>query len=106
MAEYSQLPGELNINVGLGDDLVLNLDFDISLVGYVFIAKTISAFDGSETEWGVSGTNLAAGHLMLSLTDSQITTLGERIHRWYLLGTTGTYSRRYLAGNFEVKAYP
>lgn len=106
MSDFYQIPGELNITVGLGDDLVLNLDFDVSLSGFVFVANTISGYDGSEVPWWYSGTALAAGQLQIGLTDSQITSLGTTIHKWYLLGTSGTVSRRYLAGTFEIKAYP
>lgn len=106
MADFYQIPGELNITVGLGDDLVLNLDFDVNLNGFVFNANSVSEFDGTETLWSYSGTNLTAGQIQLSLTESQIDNLGVAVHKWYLMGASGTFSRRYLAGDFEVKAYP
>lgn len=106
MADFSQLPGELNIEVALGDDLVLNLDFDVNFTGFVFNANTISEVDGTETAWSYSGTALAAGQMQIALTDSQITELGINNHKWYLLGSSGTVSRRYLAGDFNIKAFP
>lgn len=106
MADFSQVPGELNISVGLGDDLVLNLDFDIDLTGYTFSANVVSEFDGSQTAFSYSTVNLSLGQFQLTLTDSQITTLGKAVHKWYLVGSIGSLSRRYLAGNFEIKTYP
>lgn len=107
MADYSQIPGELNIEVGYGDEFVLALDFDIDLSGYTFVSKVIKAELETETDIVVSGTNLSAGQLSLFLTEADITTLEEAKHRWYLFWTPASgVGRRALAGYFEIKKYP
>lgn len=105
MTIYSQLPGALDVEIGLGDDFSLLLDFDISLTGYTFAASVVKRNDNSLTAIAVTNTNLATGQITLSLTDAQVTALGTEQHKWYLVWTTGTSSRRVLAGNFTVKAY-
>jgi hypothetical protein len=106
MTDFNQVPGELNITVGLGDDLTLTLDFDIDLTGYTFSASVVSEFDGQATAFTYTAVNLSTGRFQISLTDTQVSALGKAIHKWYLIGTVGTVSRRYLAGAFEIKAYP
>jgi hypothetical protein len=97
---FQQIPGALDIEVGLGDDFSFLLDFDISLVGYTFAAYV------DMTTISVANTDLAAGKITLSLTDAQITTIGTGPHTWYLIWTTGTTSRRILAGNFTILEFP
>src|SRR3990167_2807901 len=104
MAEFEQIPGELDIEVGLGDDLSMLVDFDIVLTGYTFSAKVEHA--ATTTDITVTSTNLAVGQITMSLTDAQITAIGAGSHRWYLTWTTGTTSRRVLAGVFTIKPYP
>ena len=106
MPLYSQTPGELDIEIGYGDDLALPVDFDISLTGYTFESKVIQENTEVETSIIVSGTNLPSGQLSLFLTESQINAIEEGKHKWYLLWTSSGVSRRALAGYFEIKKYP
>lgn len=104
-----QIPGALNIEVGLGDDWSYLLDFDVSLSGYTFDAKVVYISNNTETSlsMSVANTDLANGQITLSLTDTQITTIGTGAqNKWYLIWTTGSTSRRILAGTFKVIAYP
>ena len=41
MANFLQVPGELNITATSGDDFEFYLDFDIALTGYTFSAEVI-----------------------------------------------------------------
>jgi hypothetical protein len=104
MADFQQIPGELNIEIGLGDDLSQLIDFDIVLTGYTFVAKV--EHGATTTDMTVANTSLATGQITIGLTDAQITTIGSGSHRWYLAWTTGTTTRRVLAGTFIVKPYP
>jgi hypothetical protein len=106
MTDFQQVPGELNIEVGLGDDLSMLIDFDIVLTGYSFVSKVEHANGAATTNITVTATNLASGQITISLTDAQITTIGIGTHRWYLAWTVGSSTRRVLAGMFMVKSYP
>lgn len=94
---FEQIPGKLDIEVGMGDDLAFLLDFDIPLTGYTFQAfvDTIAMT--------VTNTDLAAGKITLSLTDAQITALGTELHTWHLTWTLNGISRRILSGAFIVR---
>lgn len=103
---YTQIPGELNIKVGYGDELALPIDFDISLTGYTFAANVVQEPTEEETAFIVSGTNLASGQIALYLSETQIQNIEEGKHKWYLIWTVNSQSRRALAGYFEIKKYP
>ena len=102
MADLQQIPGVLNITVTAIDDMSIALDFYASLVGYTFTAFVQSA--SASTAITVTAADLAAGQLTLSLTNSQLTTIGVGYHKWYLAWNTGTLDRRVLAGNFTILA--
>lgn len=104
MADLEQIPGELNIKVGLGDDFSKLIDFDIVLTGYTFVGKV--EHNGTTTDITFTNTDLSAGQVTISLTDAQITAIGAGVHRWYMAWTTGTTTRRVLAGTFEIVSYP
>lgn len=108
MANVTQIPGSLNIKIAQGDDLSILLDFDISLTGYTFESKVIET-NGDETTITVTDTDLSAGQITLSMTDTLTallsTTLEEAFHSWYLDRTNAGNQRRYLAGDFEVIKY-
>lgn len=101
MATYSQTPGDLDLEVGLGDDFSMLIDFDISLTGYTFESKVTKP--SGDVTITVTNTDLSAGQITLSLTDVQITSIGFGRYSWYLTWTTGSASRRVLAGDFTVK---
>ena len=102
MADLDQRPGELNITTTTSDDLSIALDFDISLTGYTFTAFV----QHSDTTTAITITNvdLSAGQITLSLTNTQLATIGQGFHFWYLAWNTGTVDRRILAGNFNIRA--
>lgn len=104
MADLTEIPGELNIKWTVGSDFSKLLDFDIVLTGYTFSAKVVHA--STTTDITVANTDLSVGQITLSLTDAQIDAIGAGVHKWYLTWTTGTTSRRVLAGDFEIVNYP
>jgi hypothetical protein len=105
MTTFQQLPGELDIEVGLGDDLSLLLDFDIALTGYTFTGAIQNRSGGEDTDFTIVETNLASGQITISLTDTEISTLGVGVHQYYLTWEVDSLSRRVLAGTFTVKDY-
>jgi len=104
MADISQQPGELNITTTTDDDLSILLDFDIVLTGYTFTSKVEHV--GTTTTITVTNTDLSTGKITISLTNIQLTAIGEGTHRWYLDWNTGTADRRVLAGEFIVRNFP
>jgi len=101
MATYEQLPGTLNIVTTTQDDLSILLDFDISLTGYTFVSYV--QYGSSQTAITVTNTNLAAGQITLSLTDAQLTAIGNGTYGWYLKWNNGTADRKILAGEFTIR---
>lgn len=102
MADLDQRPGELNITTTTSDDLSILLDFDIVLTGYTFTAFV--EHDGTSTAITIVNTNLATGQITISLTNTQLTTIGTGYHFWYLAWNDSSLDRRVLAGNFNIRA--
>lgn len=102
MADLDQRPGELNITTTTSDDLSIALDFDISLTGYTFTA--FIEHDGTSTAITITTVDLSAGQITLSLTNTQLATIGTGYYFWYLAWNTGTTDRRVLAGDFIIRA--
>ena len=103
MADYEQLPGELNIKTSISDDLSILLDFDIDLTGYTFTANMLKAGTETATALTVTNTSLPSGQITISTTNTTLATLGSGIHRWYLKWINpSTIDRKVLAGKFEL----
>lgn len=102
MTTYQQMPGRLDIEVGLGGDFSMLIPFKIGespfpLTGYTFESKV----DGVAIT--VTNTDLASGQITLSLTDTQVIALGAGKHTWYLIWTLAGISQRVFAGGFSIK---
>ena len=108
-ATLNQTPGDLNINVGLGDSLSRLLTFTQNAAPLVLTGYTVTAFadknDGTQTAFTIVNTNLAAGQVTISLTAAQVTSLGAGTHHYYVYYTNGTIARRAAAGDFVVFQY-
>jgi hypothetical protein len=102
MATISQLPGELNIITTQHDDLSILLDFDIALTGYTFVSKIIISDVDSVVI--VTNTDLSAGKITLSVSDTILATVPVGTHKWYLDWVApGSLNRRILSGAFTIK---
>lgn len=99
--EFDQLPGRLDIAVGLADDLSLLLTFSINLTGYTVSGAVVK--NDVETAFGIANTDLTNGKVTISLTSAQITALQLGRCEWYLKWVVAGASRRVLAGDFYVK---
>jgi hypothetical protein len=105
MATITQVPGELDIVITAGDDVSIDLDFDIALTGYTFAALVVTDNETPTTvAMLVTNTDLATGKLNLSLTDVQTAAIGTGEFCWYLTWTitASTLIRKVLRGKFSV----
>jgi len=103
MTTLHNLPGHLDIEIGLGDDLKSLFDFDFDMTGYTFVCKVIKIPEGTETAVTVTITSLSLGQIIPNFTSTIVTALGIGIHKWYLDGTVSGNNRRLFAGDFIVK---
>ena len=101
MAEVTQIPGRLDIQLAQGDDMSLLVDFDIDLTGYTFESKVVEA-DETETVITVVETDLSTGKITITLSDTDSALISAAKHSWFLDRTNAGNQRRQLAGNFEV----
>ena len=105
MAEITQIPAELDIEVTQGDDWSMLIDADIDLTGYTFASK-VEEVDGTSTDITVTETDLSAGQVTLSLTDTETDALSVINHKWYFDWTVSGATRRVLAGKYTIITYP
>lgn len=109
MTTLNQKPGELDVQVGLGDSFSKLLTFTQNATPLVLTGYTVTAYvdknDGTQTALTIVNTSLAAGQVTVSLTPTQITALGEGSHKWWVYYTNGTIARRITAGDFKVFKY-
>jgi hypothetical protein len=106
MTDFSQIPGKLDLVATLGDDFEFNLDFDINLSGYTFVAKVISISTGTPVVLTVTNVDLSLGKVTISLSKTLLSGLSVAQHHYYFEWVTGGKTRRVLAGTFTVVQYP
>lgn len=106
MAEISQLPGSVDIEIVKGDDFSFQLDFGIDITGYILEAKVVkdaSATPEEVVSFTISNVNLSTGKIILTLTDTQTNALQIKTYKWYFKWTTtSTAVRKMLQGDFTV----
>lgn len=118
---FSQLPGELNVEAVVGDEITLPIDVSpVSLEGYTFespvyvvqtVATGLGGTGSSETvgqivaNWTIEVVDAAAGQLVLGLPESVTSTLSPTTtYRWYLRWVApGAVTRTALAGTFVMR---
>lgn len=100
-SEYDYGPAVVAIRMTQGDELSLVLDFDIDLTGYTF-ASSVTDSAGDSKTITVTNTDLAAGQITLSLSETDSADLAVGIGRWRLSWTVSTVKRTVLAGRFRV----
>jgi hypothetical protein len=120
MADFSVLPGTLNIYLVTGDEFGMLADLDIDTTGYTFTAiayevSTVSSIanptgvvtaGSTAVTFTVTVVNAAAGQWNLSLTEIQTASLSPgTTYRWYLRGvSSGLVTRTFLAGTLRAYA--
>lgn len=110
MALYSQVPGELNLEISVRDRLVLAINFPSGTFSssYTYQSAVVKAGLETETAIAVSGTGNYYDQLTLYLSNADIVALEPNKHEWYLIWTNvvTSSSREGLAGYFEITPYP
>jgi hypothetical protein len=119
MAEFTQLPGELNLRFVQGDQVKVNCDFDVNITGYtvtnsVYVTNVFAAGGGGSgfvttigatvTTFDQTVTSAANGQILLDLPEekSALLTPGAG-YRWYLRWVdTGSVTRTVLSGTLTV----
>ena len=114
--KFTQLPGTLDVEIVVGDEVAMSVDFDRDITGYtleapIYVTRVFAqgvggvssgtAVGGTVTRWTVSVTDAAAGTIALGLNEAQTTLLLPSVsHRWFLrwVDTSG-YTRTVLSGS-------
>ena len=104
MAEVTQIPGTVDLEIAQGNDMSFLFTFDIDLTGYTFEAKVDEA-DESETVITVVETDLSAGKVTITMASSLSSLISVATHNWFLDRTNVGSRERLLAGDFEVIKY-
>lgn len=118
---FSQLPGVLNVEAVIGDEVLLPIDVSpISLVGYTFTAPiyvvtTVATGAGGSSSsevigetvanWTLTEVDLSLGQLALGLPESVTgSLLTTTTYRWYLRWVApGVVTRTALAGTLKMR---
>lgn len=121
MATFTQIPGTLDITVVQGDEVAIALDFDRNLTGYtltapVYVSAVYSAsgagaaavttVGATATTFAISNTDLAAGQVILGLSEVQTSALSPAVaYRWYMRWVdTGLVTRTVLSGTLTIQS--
>lgn len=115
MAEWSQIPEELNLTFVQGDEVKILLDFDQNLTGYTLETKIIEVLEvsgGDVTDFQNGPAfvqevvSLANGQINLSLQESVTSSLSlVGNYRWFMRWTSpGLVTRTVLSGSISVRS--
>lgn len=119
MAEFTQLPGELNLRFVQADQIKVACDFDVNVTGYtitnaIYVKNVFAAGGGgggfvttvgaTVTSFDQVLTDAAAGQVLLDLPEEKSALLSPGIgYRWYLRWVdTGGTTRTVLSGDVTV----
>lgn len=118
--KFEQLPGTLDVEFVVGDEVAMSVDFDRDITGYsleapIYVTRTFSTGVGGTTsdfaqgetaeEWQISVTDAASGSVALGLSESQTGNLpvGSR-YRWFLRWVDNNgYTRTVLSGALTTR---
>jgi len=102
IVELQQLPGIANITCFYNDDYILQLDYDLSLVGYTLSAGIKDMNDNIITSFTINPYDLPNGIIILTLTKTQIDLIPAN-STWFLSWIdTSNYNRTAMSGTFKV----
>ena len=86
------------------DDMSILIDHETDLSGATWTAA-VDETDGTSTVITVVDTDLGAGQITITMTDTLLSAISEDTHKWYIDRTNAGEQRRYWAGNFETTKY-
>ncbi len=102
---FSQLPGTLNVDIVQGDDVAFTIDFDVNMTGYLVASEIRSTI--SHAVVATPTTTLSApatGIVVVTMTDTQTSSLPVGTYRWALSWETPAGDNRMvLSGIWEVR---
>lgn len=118
--KFTQLPGTLDVEIVVGDEVAMSVDFDRDITGYqlqapIFVTEsfvigvggaTSGAARGTTVEnWAISVIDAQAGTIALGLSESQTENLPVgQAYRWYLRWSdTSQYTRTVLSGSLVTR---
>ena len=119
MAEFTQLPGDLNLTFVQGDQVKVNCDFDVNVTGYtitnsIYVTSVYAAGGGGSgfvttigstvTNFDQTVTSAANGQILLDLPENKSALLTPGVgYRWYLRWMdSSSVTRTVLAGTLTV----
>lgn len=105
MATIAQIPATLDVVVVEGDDLTVTLTVTESGVAYNWTGATVATAilqDGTALATNFTVTTPVNGTLVLTLSDTDTSTLGPAIYRWWLSVTKTSTTRTFLAGDLSI----
>jgi hypothetical protein len=117
---FTQLPGTLDVEIVVGDEVAMSVDFDRDITGYtleapiylsqLFVAGVGGAAAGvtqGETvaQWSILVADAAAGTVALGLSEEVTSSLvAEASYRWYLRWVDPSgYTRTVLSGSLGTR---
>jgi len=100
MTTITQLPGNLDIRYLKRHDISVDMDFNISLVGYTFVAKVNANVIVTPT---VTNIDLSTGKINFAIPKASIIdVIPNQEFAWYLDGVVGDITLPLLAGVYCV----
>ena len=105
MADFTQVPGVMNITTTRDDDVPLVLEWKdsgglpMNLTGYTFVAAIDGPTDSTLT---VTSVDLPNGKISISFPKTVLSTYLDGVYSWYLNWTVGGMSRKALYGKFTL----
>ena len=118
--KFTQLPGTLGVEIVVGDEVSMSVDFDRDITGYqleapIYVARAFASSIGGisssvaagdiVTNWTISVTNAANGTIALGLTEAQTAILATTAsYRWFLRWVDPSgYTRTVLSGEMKTR---
>lgn len=118
--KFTQLPGTLDVEFVVGDEVAMSVDFDRDITGYtleapIYVSRvfvtgvggttTSSAMGEVVEDWQILVTDAANGTVALGLSEAQTSNLpvGAQ-YRWFLRWVdTNGYTRTVLSGSVTTR---
>lgn len=113
--KFEQLPGTLDVEIVVGDEVAMSVDFDRDITGYsleapIYVTQTFATGVGGTgagvargqtvESWSITVSDAANGTVAMGLSESQTQNLPVGAsYRWFLRWSdTNQYTRTVLAG--------
>lgn len=99
----TQIPGELNLKMIKGDDLIVAIQWNFDITDYSFSAYLEPVNQDADIALGTEVTSASSGKMNLIISASSTSSLPESTNEWYMKWTNPSgYVRTVLAGTFVL----